>query len=527
MKTIFKNCRIIDGSGNPGYMGDVLIENGKIARVGNFFSPENAEIINLEGLAIAPGFIDMHSHSDLDLLVHPEAKQKNMQGVTTELLGQDGTSIAPVKPEEKDILRRQVSGLLGDPDIEWDWITYDDYLKRLENLRTSINICTLVPYGQLRQWAVGMDDRKPSNDEIELMKSLCKEAFQHGVRGISLGLIYPPCIYADREEIAEVCKVAAEEGGFLVCHIRNEGDMFFESIEEIIWIAEKAGIPLHISHLKAAGKENWHKMEIVLKRLEEANQEGKTEISFDQYPYPVGSTLLSALLPPWVHNGGVNALLERLHDQALREKIKEELNYKGISAWENWIKNCGWEGIIITSVKSEANKNFEGKSLAEIASMLNIEPGDVIFKLLIEENTAVSMGQVWGSEEGIGRVMQHPFYMTGTDGLLGGKPHPRLYGTFPRVLGKYCREEKLFSLEEAVFHMTSFPARRLGLQDRGQIKEGMVADLVIFDPEKIIDRATFSDPHQYGEGVFHVLVNGEFVVREGKHTGKRPGKVLR
>lgn len=525
---IFKNCKVVDGTGNPWYWADVAIENGKIVKIGNCSGLSANEVIDAEKRVLAPGFIDMHSHSDLAIFVDPEAKQKIMQGVTTELLGQDGTSIAPVQPKARLEVRKQVSGLLGDPDINWDWITYDDYLRKIEGLKTSVNICTLVPYGNLRQWAMGGSENRPaSEDELAVMKQLCSEAFQHGAVGLSLGLIYPPCVFADPAEIVEVAKVAAENEGFLVCHIRNESDSVLEAIDEIVGIAKAAQIPLHISHLKASGKNNWHKIKQILSKLEAAREQDGIEITFDQYPYVAASTMLFALVPPWAHAGGVEALISRLKDNTVREQLKREILSDDTASWENWVKNCGWEGIVVTSVKSDKNKRFEGKNLVEIADDLGMEPVDAVFELLIEEDTAVSMVMFWGYEEGVQKIMQHPYYTAGTDGLLGGKPHPRVYGTFARVLGKYTREDKLLRLEEAVRHLTSLPAQRLGFKDRGLIKEGMVADLVLFDPEKIIDTATYVEPHQYPKGISFVVVNGQIVVRNGVHTGSKPGVVLR
>ncbi len=523
---IISGCRVVDGTGNPWYKADIAVKNGRIAKIGQLAGVGADEFIDGQGLVAAPGFIDMHSHSDLAILVEKEARQKIMQGVTTELLGQDGTAIAPVRPEAKSSLRKRVSGLLGDPDVEWDWESFQDYLDRLERQGTATNVCSLVPYGQLREWVMGMEDRDSTAGELEEMKEACRRAFAEGAVGISLGLIYPPCVYAKRTEIIEVSKVAADCGGFLVCHIRNESDTLLEAIDEIIGISRDAGIPLHISHLKAAGKANWHKVDEVLSRLEDARSIG-LEVTFDQYPYIAASTMFSALVPPWAHAGGVDKLIERLRDPEVREKIKQEMLSVDSSTWENWIRSSGLDGIVVTAVRSEANKIYEGKNVMEIASMRGVEPADAICDLLVEEDTAVSMVMFWGNEENVTKMMKHPFHTGGSDGLLGGKPHPRVYGTFPRIIGKYAREEKAFSLEEAVRHITSLPAQRLGLQDRGLLKEGMCADITVFDAETIRDKATYIEPHQYPSGIPYVLVNGKIVVKEGSHSGILAGKVLR
>lgn len=524
---LFKNCKVVDGTGNPWYRADVAVKDGKISGIGKFNDAEAKEVIDAKGMVLSPGFIDMHSHSDLAILVEPEAKQKIMQGVTTELLGQDGTAIAPVKPKDRPALRKLVSGLLGDPDVTWDWTTYDDYLTKLENLKTSTNLCTLVPYGQIRQWAMGSEDREPTGAELEEMKEVCRQAFRDGVVGMSIGLVYPPCVFAKAEEIIEICKVAAECGGFLVSHIRNESDRLLEAVDEILNIAKASGIPLHISHLKTSGKSNWHKVDALLAKLETGREADGVELTFDQYPYTAASTMLFALLPPWAHAGGVDALLARLKDKEARAKMKADVLSDDTSTWENWVKNCGWEGIVVTAVKSQKHKKYEGKNMVEIAKDMGVEPIEATFELLLENDTTVSMVMFWGCEEGVAKILKHPYYTAGSDGLLGGKPHPRVYGTFARVLGKYSREEKLIRLEDAVRHMSALPAQRIGLTDRGVIKEGMVADLVLFDPATIIDTATYVEPHQYPLGVHFVVVNGQIVVRNGQHTGARPGKVLR
>lgn len=517
----------MDGTGNPWYKADLAVKDGKIYGIGKFDESSSKQVIEGKDRVLAPGFIDMHSHSDLYILKEPEARQKILQGVTTELLGQDGLSIAPVKDSDKERLRRQVSGLLGVFDYEWDWNTYEEYLNKIEELGTSTNIMTLVPYGQIRQWVMGMEDRAPLQSEIEEMKKVCQEAFVHGVVGVSLGLIYPPCVYSKSDELVEVLEVAAANNGFLVCHIRNESDSLLESLDEIISIAVKAGCPLHISHLKVAGRTNWDKVKKATEKITRAKDKLGLQVTFDQYPYFAGSTVLSALIPPWAHAGGTDSLIARLKDKETREIIKREILAEGSVYWENWVYSCGWENIMISYVKSEKNQRFVGKNLKEIGDELGIEPVEATFKLLIEEDTAVSMVQFWGNEDVVKEIMQHPFYTVGTDGLLGGNPHPRLYGSFPRVLGKYVREERVLRLEEAVRHMTSLPAQILGLDDRGVLKKGMAADLVLFDENAIRDTSTYVNPHQFPEGIDYVVVNGEIVVENGRHTLSRPGIVIR
>ncbi len=523
---IIANGRIVDGTGNRWYRADLGVLGDRIAVIGKGLDPEARRTIDASGMVVSPGFIDMHSHSDLMLLVDSDCSQKVYQGVTTELVGQDGISVAPVRDEMKDSLRRQVAGLLGNPDVQWDWNSLGEYLECVEKRHTSTNVITLVPYGQIRQSIMGDADRAPGAGELASMKALADESIREGAVGVSIGLIYPPCVYATGEEIAAVLEGVARKGAFLVSHIRNESDHLLDAIEEVLTISRNAESALHISHLKAAGKSNWSKTEALLERLDQATANGQ-EISFDQYPYVAASTMFGAVFPPWSHAGGPDALLARLEDAQTRERIMAEMNHPDPAPWENWVRSCGWDNIIVTSVESEANEEIEGMTVEEIAEKRGVSPAEAACDLMIEEDTAVSMVMFWGEEEGVQKVLQHPAHTVGSDGLLGGKPHPRVYGTFPRVLGHYVRDRGVLPLEDAIRRMTSFPAQRLGLQDRGILKAGMYADITVFDPETIRDRATFLEPRQYPDGVNYVLANGQIIIDQGRHTGNRPGRVLR
>jgi len=525
---IIQDGIIFEGSGNPWFKADIGIKNGRIEHIGNLSKETAPQEINTKGLVVAPGFIDMHSHSDIMLLVEREAKQKIMQGVTTELLGQDGISCAPLTDEQvKDSMKKRLAGLLGTLDVEWSWNSFCEYLDTLEQQQTAINLVSLVPHGAVRASIMQFDDRAPSPTELEAMKSLLAKSMEEGGFGMSTGLIYPPCSYAQPDELIELCKVVAEHHGIFVTHIRNESDYLLESMKEVIDISEKSGVALHMSHFKAAGQANWPKVKAALALVDEARKTG-VDMTFDQYPYIAGSTMLDAVIPHWAHVGGSENLLERLKTHADRERIKK--NWDGsekIPGWDNMVSWSGWEGIMITWVRSEKNKPLEGKTIVEIAKIVGKDPPETVFDLLVEEELAVSMVEFWGQEGDVATVMKHEAHMVGTDGLLGGRPHPRVYGTYPRILGKFVREEGILPLREAIRKMTALPAQRLGLQDRGLLREDFAADITIFDPNRVIDRGTYEDPVQFPTGIEYVIVNGVIVNEKGQHTGKLPGKVLR
>lgn len=521
------NGSIVDGTGTESYVADILIDQDRIISIGNHSLSKTKRTIDARGLIVTPGFIDMHSHSDLDLFENPEAKSKILQGITTELLGQDGISVAPVKDDFKEDLKTQVSGLLGSYEFDWDWNNLKDYFNKLEETKTSTNVLSLIPYGQIRACVMGMKQDKPDSEQIKQMQEICKREFENGAVGISIGLIYTPCVYAEKEEIIEVVKIAAEYDGFLVSHIRNESDAILESLDEIIEICKEADVPLHISHFKLIGEDNWDKVDEAVAKLENAISKNDMRITFDQYPYIAASTMMSALIPPWYHEGGMGKMLSRLKVEKIKTKIKKDVLETDSYEWENYSLACGWENIFVSSVNSKENKKFIGKSIKEISEILTISPIDVVFKLLIDEKMAVSMVMKTSSEDVVQKIMKLPFHTVGTDGLLGGKPHPRAYGTFPRFISRYVRDKEILTLEEAIKHITLLPADILNIKDRGIIKENNYADLVVFDFDSITDKATFEEPIQYPEGIKYVLVNGEVIAKNGNHTGIRSGKVLR
>jgi len=523
---LIRGGRIVDGTGNPWFYGDVALEGGKIACIGPTIHGRARRTIDAGGLVVAPGFIDTHSHSDLMLLVEPQSVPKIMQGITTEVLGQDGIAPAPVEPEHVPHCRKLLAGLLGDPDVPWNWQSLGGFLDALDEQPLSVNVCTYVPYGNIRLIAMnGSHDRLPTADEMQTICSLVRRSLQEGAFALSTGLVYPPCCYAESDEMVQVQQVLGQEGSFIVVHGRNEGSEVLASVGELVQIASAGGAPLHISHLKVAGKSNWHKRDALLEAIDEAREDG-IDVTFDQYPYTAGSTMLSAILPPWAHSGGSEHLLQRLGDNEARARMREWIETE-TSGWENMADYAGWDGVIVSSVRSRRNERWVGRSLEDIGAARGVHPADAAMDLMLEEDNAVGMITHLMSEPDVATIMRHPSQMVCTDGILGGKPHPRVYGSYPRVLGRYVREEGHLTLEDAVRRMTSFPAQRLGLTRRGMLRTGFWADMVLFDFSRVRDRATYENPRQFPEGIATVIVNGEIVVQDGKSTQASPGKVLR
>jgi len=513
---VIRNAKIIDGSGNPWYKADIGVADERIATIGRI--EDGRHVIDAEGLAAAPGFIDTHSHSDLMLIAEPEAKQKTMQGITTEIVGQDGLGEAPISDETLGDWRRYLAGLNGDPDIEWSWREFGEYLDALDKAETSTNVASLVGHGNLRLLAMGMENRAPTQTELSTMKRLLSESMEAGGFGLSTGLIYPPCVYADSVELTELCSVAARHNGIFVVHMRNEGDGLFDSIDDVAKIGRDAGIRVHVSHFKVSGSGNWGKAEEAIAMIKAHRREG-VEFTVDQYPYIAGSTFLSSLLPISAHEGGAKRMLARLRDPSERAQIR------GLIAESRGL-DWGWHNILVTSVNTEKNKPHEGLNLREIAERRGEDPVETLFNIVLEEENAVTMVSFNMSEEDVHTIMESPFQMACTDGIVLGKPHPRAYGSFPRILGRYVKEG-VIRLEDAIRKMTSLPAQTFGIRDRGLLKQGMHADITIFDPDKVIDKATYQDPIQFPEGIEYVIVNGTVTVENGVHTGKRAGKVLK
>lgn len=526
MKILLKNVEIFDGSAEKSFYGNILIEDDKIKNIGNSADAAD-EIIDCSGLAASPGFIDTHSHSDLNVLLKPELLPKIMQGITTEVLGQDGVSMAPLPEKYITPWRKNLAGLDGDSDlIDWHYQTTEKYLKMIEAVKPAINECYLVPHGNVRMEVIGLSDNTPDSNQLEQMKQVLRRELDAGAYGLSTGLIYMPCAYSVTAELIALCKVVAEYDGVFVVHQRSEADTILESMEEVLRIGRESGVRIHYSHFKICGKKNWQYIQAVVELLDKAAAEG-IRVSFDQYPYVAGSTMLSVILPSWVHDGGTDQVMERLQSPSLRQKMIKDIEC-GIPGWDNFIDFAGFENIYVTSVKTQKNQDAIGLSLLELAGLRQKDPYQAAFDLLLEEENAVGMVDFYGTEDHVKLFMKRPEMNVCTDGLLGGKPHPRVYGAFPRVLGKYVREEKIFPLEEGIYKMTKKAATALGIKNRGELKTGFFADIVVFDAKKILDQGNFIDPVQYPIGIEYVFVNGKKMVEQGNYDNKqeRFGRVL-
>jgi N-acyl-D-amino-acid deacylase len=527
---LITNGRILDGTGNPGYDADIGIVDGEIAVINRDLGKTHAErIIDAGGMVVSPGFIDTHSHDDAYLLINPQCEDKVRQGVTTDVIGNCGFSLAPLSDEHRDDLRK-ASAIMGGshlPDNFWNLSSFEEFLTQLDNTRPGINVVPLVGHGTVRIAVLGFENRAPKESELDEMKRLTADAMQAGAFGLSSGLIYVPANYADTEEIIELARVAGEFKGIYTTHMRSEGDREMEAINETLRIASEARIAAHISHHKIAGKNNWGKSTDTLKLFAQARAKGLL-VTCDQYPYQAGSTFLAAALPPHIQAQGPGLFAEKLKQSEVRQAIVNEIESGSGAHWENLIKGAGFENIVISV--SPHHAEYIGKSIARIAKMEAKDPYDVFFDLLIEEQMEVAMVIFMMDEEDIIRIMKDSFTMIGTDGVPGfgsAKVHPRMIGTFPRILGRYVRKQGVISLEEAIRKMTSLPAQTFGLYKKGILRERLDADVVIFDPETIIDHSTFDDPAQPPSGIRWVIVNGELAVENGEVVGATSGQVLR
>jgi len=518
---IIRNGSVIDGINNKEYKVDLGIIGEHIRKIGNLQGAKSKNDIDATDRIISPGFIDIHTHTDYELLANPKAESKIRQGVTTELTGNCGGSAFPLRrplPDEE----KHTEERLG---ITIDWTDLEGYHAALSKKGMAVNHGTLLGQGTLRGYVLGDDQREPTEEEMDRMKRLVAEAMGQGAFGISTGLEYTPSGFADTAEIIELCKVAAKYGGLYATHIRSEDEAVIEAVAEAIYIAETAELPLEIAHFKAVGKTNWWKLPKMIDLVERAAERG-LDISADRYPYIAFSTGLTILFPQWALDGGLEQLIDRLKDKKIRQSMKADTLKK--------VKGYGWDKIVISNVHKEHNKELIGKNIREAAAAKNVDPYEFVCDLIINEGWNVSHVGFGMSEEDTEMVLRHPLVMLGSDGsslapygpLSEGKPHPRNYGTYPRFLGYYVRERKILSLPEAIKKATSMPAAKIGLQDRGSLKEGNFADIVIFDPVTIADKATFIDPHQYPVGIDYVIVNGKIVIDHDNHTGELPGKVL-
>jgi N-acyl-D-amino-acid deacylase len=522
---VLRSGTLVDGTGAEERLADVAIDGETIVAIGEGLRGHRE--IDCSDLVVAPGFIDTHSHSDLRVLTEPLLPMKLRQGITLEILGQDGISVAPLRPNHIPDTRRALAGLLGDlPEEEWRWERVRQYLKALEEGRPALNLAYLVPHGTLRTYVMGPENRKPSPAELVKMKAELARSLDEGALGLSTGLIYPPCCYSDTDELVALGGVLAPRKAPLVVHMRSESDLIERAIDEMMEVGLRSRCPVHISHFKIAGSDNFSRAAGIVERIEEAQRQG-VSVTGDQYPYAAGSTTLGAILPPWAHAGGATKTLKRLADPAARKKMGEEMEKKGAWAWDSAWKWTGPGGIVISDIPSGRHAEWLGKTLAEAAKDSGKEPLDFAFDLLQSEELGVGMITHSQSEEVTERFMGLPYLSGCTDALLGGRPHPRAYGTFPRFLGHYVREKKLLPLPEMIRKLTSQAARAMNLTDVGAVREGFAADLVVFDPASIRDTATYGDPVSYPEGIIHVMVRGELAIEGSEVTGVRAGRVVR
>ncbi|WP_199434567.1 N-acyl-D-amino-acid deacylase family protein [Qaidamihabitans albus] len=525
MDTVLRGARIADGTGAEEFEGDVGLRGGRIARIAGPGSLSGRRVVDATGLVLAPGFIDMHAHSDLQVLAEPGHVAKVSQGVTTEVLGQDGLSYAPVDDRTLPALRAQLAGWNGDPPgFDWNWRSVGEYLDRLDE-GIAVNVAYLVPQGTVRMLAVGWDDRPATEEELDTMRELVARGMREGAFGLSSGLTYTPGMYAGTDELVALCEVAGAHGGFHSPHHRSYGAGALEAYAEMVAVSRRARCPLHLAHATMNFPVNEGRAPELLALLDDAIAEG-CDISLDSYPYLAGATYLSALLPSWAAEGGVDATLTRLADPGVRERIRAEIEETGSDGAHG--VPVDWAAIEINGVRDAANAHLVGHSVAESARSAGLAPAELYFRVLISDRLGTSCLMHVGHEENVRAVMRHSAHTGGSDGLLvGDRPHPRAWGTFPRYLARYVRELGVLSLTECVAHLTGRAARRLRLPDRGLIREGHVADLVLFDPGTVADTATFEQPRRRPDGIPHVFVGGVAAIDDGRPTGALNGGSLR
>ena len=524
---IIKGGTVYDGTGRAPVKADVGIKGDRIAAIGNLSHATAPTIVDAQGLAVAPGFINMLSHSESSLIVDSRSLSELKQGVTTQIFGE--SSMGPLN----DQMKRQRRESQGDVKFDIEWTTLAEYLTWLEKRGIPQNIASFIGAPTIREYVIGLDDKPPTPAQLDQMRELVRKEMEAGALGITTALIYPPAFFAKTEELIELCKVAAKYKGKYTAHMRSEGDQLIEAVQETIRISREAGLPAEIYHLKASGEANWPKMDQVFKLIDDARKQG-VKITADMYTYPAGGTGLDASLPPWVFDGGREAAYKRLQDPVTRQKIAEAVRTP-TKEWENLYMLTGSpDRILLASFKSESLKPLTGKTLAEVAKMRGKDPIETIMDLVLEDRSRIGTIYFLMNEDNIRKQIQQPWVSFGSDAasieaegvFLKSAAHPRAYGNFARLLGKYVRDEKVISLTEAVRRLSGLPATNLGLDHRGFLQPGMFADVVIFDPQTIADKATFPNPHQYSVGVRDVFVNGQQVLKNGESTSTRPGRAL-
>jgi N-acyl-D-amino-acid deacylase len=525
---VIRGGTVYDGTGAPGRRADVGIRGDRIGGVGDLSDTPAATVIDAAGLAVAPGFINMLSWSTESLLVDGRSQGELREGVTTQIFG-EGNSMGPLTPE----MKRRAIEQMGDLKYSITWTSLSEYLRQLEEQGVSQNVASFIGATTIREHVIGLEDKKPTSAQLDEMRALVRQEMEAGALGIGSSLIYAPAFYASTEELIELCKVAAQYRGKYISHMRSEGNRLLEAVDELIRISREAGIPAEIYHLKAAGQANWPKMDRVIARIEAARKDG-LKITADMYTYPAGATGLDASMPPWVLDGGYEAAYKRLADPATRKKIGAAIRTPS-DDWENLYKAAGSaDRVLLVEFKSDTLKPLTGKTLAEAAKMRGEDPIDTIMNLVLEDRSRVGTVYFMMSEDNIRKQIVLPWVSFGSDAAsMAPEPpftkssaHPRAYGNFARVLGKYVRDDRVLTLADAVRKLSGLPATNLELDRRGFLKEGMFADVVVFDPVTIADRATFDNPHQYAVGMRHVFVNGAQVIKSGEHTGAKPGRAL-
>jgi N-acyl-D-amino-acid deacylase len=525
---VIKGGEVYDGAGGEPVKADVAIAGDEIVRIGQIEASQARRLIDASGQAVAPGFINMLSWSTESLIADGNSQGEIRQGVTTQIMG-EGSSMGPLTPAMRERMIKEQ----GDIKYAIEWTTLAEYLQFLEKKGVSQNVASFLGATTLREYAIGLEDKPPTPEQLDLMRHLVRQEMEAGALGIGSSLIYAPAYYAKTEELIELCKVAAEYQGKYISHLRNEGKQLLDSVDELIRISREANIPAEIYHLKASGESNWPKMDQVIARVEAARNEG-LKITADMYTYIAGSTGLDACVPLWAQSGGPEEMRKRFKNPNIRRRILREME-GGTPVWEGFLQSVGSpERILLVEFKNEKLKPLQGKTLAEAALQRKSRPAETILDLMSEDESRIGAVYFMMSEENVKKQIALPWVSFGSDGasmgtegvFLKSSTHPRSYGNFARLLGKYVREERVISLPEAIRKLTSLPAQNLGIERRGVIKEGSFADIVVFDPQTIRDRATFDKPHQYAAGVNYVLVNGQVVLDNGRHTGARAGRAV-
>jgi N-acyl-D-amino-acid deacylase len=526
---VLRSGTLYDGSGAEGVVGDLAINGDRIVQLGDLGTARGELELDVAGLAVAPGFVNMMSWANETLIEDGRSQSDIRQGVTLEIMG-EGFSMGPLN----EAMKAEMSSRQGDIRYAIEWDTLDGYLQFLEQRGVSPNVASFIGAANPREYVIGQADRPASPEELESMRALVRQAMEEGALGVASSLIYPPGSFADTDELVALSEIAAEYGGMYISHIRDEAANMLTAIDELIEIARRANIRAEVYHIKSAGRDNWPLFDLALERIERARAEGLV-ITADVYPYPAGSTGLNAIIPPWVQEGGFEASLDRMGDPALRDRIAAEMLLPS-TAWENLYLGAGSpENILLVGFNSEQLKPLTGKTLAEVASQRGTDPRYTAMDLIVEDNSRIGTVYFTQSEDIVRQAIALPWVSFNSDAasmapegvFLESSPHPRAYGSFARVLGRYVREEQLITLPEAIRKLAALPAENLKIRDRGYLRPNYFADVVVFDPDAVQDHATFVDPHQYATGVVHVFVNGEVVLRDGEHTGALPGRVVR